>query len=165
MGGMREPRRKRSDMVTAAAPLPTVAEGAVPEAPPGRHATRVRVRCVLCGMLPELFRLASSPFPAEVYLQRFGGGVAGTEGRPAQGYMVYEFARAGELVDYLRLYLLLLEEARKAVLELLPAAYADAALPVPPEVKAGDVDRIVHSLPPREELLERLLSEDTLWLK
>lgn len=157
------PRLKRSQLAAAVQAVRLPSPEPPSQADRGRHATRVRARCVVCGMMPELFRLASSPFPAELYLQRFGGGVAATEGRPAQGYMVYEFAGPEKLVDYLGLYLLLLEEARAVVVELLPDVYRDAGLPVPPEVEAADLPRILGSLPPREVLLERLLAEDTIW--
>uniref|UniRef100_A0A7C1J000 Uncharacterized protein n=1 Tax=Ammonifex degensii TaxID=42838 RepID=A0A7C1J000_9THEO len=63
---------------------------AMEEAPtePWWHITEVlRVRCPLCGMLPEAFRLDKSPYEVEVKLQRFGGRLKG-----GRGFMVYETA-------------------------------------------------------------------------
>lgn len=47
----------------------------------------LRVRCPLCGMMPEAFRLEKSPYEIEVKLQRFGGRLKG-----GRGFMVYEAA-------------------------------------------------------------------------
>lgn len=158
------PRRKRSDLVTVtAAPVPAVVEPAAPEAVPARHAVRVRMTCPCCGMLPEVERFFSSPYAPEVRIQRFGGGFPATEERPMVGFMRYDFGSPEQLVDALRLFLLVSEEARRAVLELLPDAYRDAGLPVPPEVAEGDLGRILAWLPPKNVLLERLLAEDTLY--
>lgn len=160
---MMMPRRKRSDTVTTAAPLPAVAETVPPEGVASRHAVRVRMTCPVCGMMPEVERFFQSPYAAEVRIQTFGGSFPATETRPMVGFMRYDFGTPEQLVDALHLFLLLSEEARQAVLELLPDAYRDAGLPVPPEVDAGDLPRILESLPPKEVLLERLLAEDTIW--
>lgn len=156
------PRRKRNEMARiATAPAPAAA--VPPESAPTRHAVRVRVTCPCCGMLPEVERFLSSPYAPEVRIQRFGGSFPATEERPMVGFMRYDFGSPEQLVDTLGLFLLVSEEARQAVLELLPDAYRDAGLDVPPEVEAGDLARILESLPSKEVLLERLLAEDTLW--
>lgn len=64
----------------------------------------IRVRCPLCGSLPELERVQAhpGPWPQEVYTQRFGGKAKTTEKQKAAaagkkkgkgsnpGYMEYE---------------------------------------------------------------------------
>jgi hypothetical protein len=52
---------------------------------------RFRLRCPICGMLPEAERLTEHDlYPVEVYLQRFGGSFPGGTIFEKQGYMVYE---------------------------------------------------------------------------
>ncbi|MDI6894848.1 MAG: hypothetical protein QME70_09635 [Bacillota bacterium] len=158
------PRRKRND-VTNQTPVPvatTTAEVTTGAAPP-RHAVRVRMTCPVCGMMPEIERLFASPYAAEVRVQKFGGSLPATNERPMVGFMQYDFGSPEQLLDALHLFLILSEEARRAVLELLPDAYRDAGLAVPPEVEAGDLGQIMVSLPPRDVLLERLLTEDTVF--
>ncbi len=130
--------------------------------PPSRHAVRVRVTCPVCGMMPEVERLQSSPYPAEVRIQRFGGSFPASDDRPMVGFMRYDFGSPEQLLDALGLLLLLVEDARTAVLELLPAAYEDSGQEVPPAVAAHDLPGILNALPAKDELLRRLLAEDTL---
>lgn len=158
------PRRKRNDIANRAPAAATSAAGpATTQAVPSRHAVRVRMTCPVCGMMPEIDRLFASPYAAEVRIQRFGGSLAATDERPMVGFMRYDFGTPEQLVDALRLFLIVSEEARQAALELLPDAYRDAGLPIPPEVAAGDLPRILGSAPPKDVLLERLLTEDTFY--
>jgi hypothetical protein len=113
-------------------------------------------------MMPEVERLRSSPYPAEVRIQRFGGSFPATDERPMRGFMEYDFGSPEQLIDALGLFLLLTDESRQALLELLPSAYQDAGLDVPPSVAAQDLPRILEALPAKDELLRRLLAEDTL---
>jgi hypothetical protein len=113
-------------------------------------------------MMPAVERLESSPYPAEVRIQRFGGSFPATDERPMAPFMQYGFGDPQQLLDALGLLLLLIDESRQAVLELLQSAYEDAGLEAPPPVLANDLPRILDTLPPKEELLRRLLAEDTL---
>ncbi|MDP2858087.1 MAG: hypothetical protein Q8P50_08940 [Bacillota bacterium] len=113
-------------------------------------------------MMPDVERLQSSPYPAEVRIQRFGGSFPATDDRPMVGFMRYDFGSPEQLLDALGLLLLLTDESRQALLELLPSAYQDAGLDVPPPVAAHDHARILEGLPAKDELLHRLLAEDTL---
>jgi len=77
--------------------------------------------------------------------------------------MEYGFGTPEQLLDTLSLYLHVAREALDAVLELLPIAYQDAGFEVPEAVTAGDLHGILAALPSKEELLERLLAQDTLY--
>jgi len=113
--------------------------------------------------MPEVERLADSPYAPEVRIQRFGGSFPATEEMPRRAFMEYGFGTPEQLLDALHLYLHVAREALDAVLELLPSAYQDAGLEVPEAVATGDLDGILAALPPKEELLKRLLAEDTVY--
>ncbi|MEX2430777.1 MAG: hypothetical protein WD645_02525 [Dehalococcoidia bacterium] len=125
-------------------------------------AIRVRATCPVCGMLPEVQRLKNSPYPSQARIQRFGGSIAATETEPMRGYMEYAFGRSDQEVDAALLYLHLLEEARAALLEVLPDLYADAGMAIPEALAGQDISALLATIPDRRTLLDRLLTEDTL---
>lgn len=152
-------RRKRGENRLPA----SVLAPASPAAPPGQtYAVRVRGRCPACGMMPEAERFHRSPYPAEAFLQRFGGRFRAEGGYPAKGFMEYAFAEEKDQLVFVQLLVHVLKDALAAVLELLPDAYRDAGVDPPPEVLSGDPEAVAAVLPKKAELLEKLLLPDTV---
>ncbi|MCL6558128.1 MAG: hypothetical protein K6U74_04865 [Firmicutes bacterium] len=72
----------------------------------------LRIRCPLCGMLPEAWRLDDAPYEVEVQLQRFGGKTP--DGR---GYMEYIPAGPAETDYLIRALKRKIREVHKALIE------------------------------------------------
>lgn len=56
-----------------------------------------RCRCPICGMMPEISRVAGEPYKFKLFLQRFGGKAFGHKGKnigrgkgSSPGFMKYE---------------------------------------------------------------------------
>lgn len=153
-------RRKRGENQFPTATVPT---GAPPDVPPGKtYAVRVRGRCPACGMMPEADKFYRSPYPAEAFLQRFGGRFPAEGGLPPRGFMEYAFAEEKDQLLFVQLLVHVLKDALAAVLELLPDSYKDAGMEPPPEVLTGDPEAVAAVLPDKADLLRDLLLPDTV---
>lgn len=92
---------------------------------------KIRVRCPICGMMPELERVKEKPvYQIEAYLQRFGGRLPskpesepikpkrGPKPRRGIGFMEYNKLDDPKLID----------EARKLFLEHIERAKSEGIL-------------------------------------
>lgn len=83
------PRKPRGKKEPYCGPQPDPAPRTT-ELAPVNYQERLRVRCPLCGMLPQLECFGKAPYELEVKLQRFGGSfpIDETTGK-RKGYMEY----------------------------------------------------------------------------